>query len=189
MNVPVGMKKTVYILENLGCANCAAKMERKINELPNVEEAVITYATKQLIIVGEHTENLLPEIQKICSGIEEEVLSLIHISTALSNNDTADYPGAMPYYNNKTIVFTGEGFTAEEQGEFEKLAAKYVNYFRGTEPYKEADTYFNYHTVEAVSEESGIGTTPKDTYFKLSYDKDGKIVPTEDSTAGAMRCV
>lgn len=73
VNVPVGMKKTVYILENLGCANCAAKMERKINELPNVEEAVITYATKQLIIVGEHTENLLPEIQKICSGIEEEV--------------------------------------------------------------------------------------------------------------------
>ena len=107
-------------------------------------------------------------------------------ATALSNNDTADYPGAMPYYNNKTIVFTGEGFTAEEQGEFEKLAAKYVNYFRSTEPYKEADTYFNYHTVEAVSEESGIGTTPKDTYFKLSYDKDGKIVPTEDSTAGAM---
>ena len=37
VNVPVGMKKTVYILENLGCANCAAKMERKINELPNVE--------------------------------------------------------------------------------------------------------------------------------------------------------
>ena len=63
----------MYILENLGCANCAAKMERKINELPNVEEAVITYATKQLIIVGEHTENVLPEIQKICSGIEEEV--------------------------------------------------------------------------------------------------------------------
>lgn len=73
VNVPAGMKKTVYILENLGCANCAAKMERKINELPNVEEAVITYATKQLIIVGEHTENLLPEIQKICSDIEEEV--------------------------------------------------------------------------------------------------------------------
>jgi len=73
VNVPVGMKKTVYILENLGCANCAAKMERKINEIPNVEEAVITYATKQLIIVGEHTENLLPEIQKICADIEEEV--------------------------------------------------------------------------------------------------------------------
>ena len=41
-------KQKVYILENLGCANCAAKMERKIKELPEVEDAVITFATKQL---------------------------------------------------------------------------------------------------------------------------------------------
>lgn len=107
-------------------------------------------------------------------------------STVLSNHDTNEYPGAQPYYNNKTIVFTGEGYTAEQQGEFEDLAKKFVEYFRNAEPYKEADTYFNYHTVEAVSEQSGIGSTPKDTYFKLSYDKDGKIVATDDSTAGAM---
>lgn len=107
-------------------------------------------------------------------------------STTLSNHDTADYPGAMPYYNNKTIVFTGEGFTVDEQEKFEKIAKEYTNYFRNTEPYKEADLYFNYHTVEAVSEESGIGRNPKDTYFKLSYDKNGKVIPTEQSTAGAM---
>lgn len=107
-------------------------------------------------------------------------------STVLSNHDTNEYPGAQPYYNNKTIVFTGEGFTAAEQGTFEELAKKFAEYFRNTEPYKEADTYFNYHTVEAVSEESGIGITPKDTYFGLSYDKDGKIVATDESTAGAM---
>lgn len=107
-------------------------------------------------------------------------------STVLSNNDTNEYPGAQPYYNNKTIVFTGEGFTAGEQGKFEELARKFAEYFRKTEPYKEADTYFNYHTVEAVSEESGIGSTPKDTYFGLSYDKEGKIVATDESTAGAM---
>lgn len=34
--------KRVYILENLGCANCAAKIERKINELDEVSEAVLT---------------------------------------------------------------------------------------------------------------------------------------------------
>ena len=72
--ISVEGKKTVYILENLGCANCAAKMERKINELPNVERAVITYATRQLTVAGDQTENLLPEIQKICSGIEEDVV-------------------------------------------------------------------------------------------------------------------
>lgn len=107
-------------------------------------------------------------------------------STTLQNNDTADYPGAMPYYNNKTIVFSGEGYTAGDQSQFEDVAKDFVKYFRSTEPFKEADTYFNYHTVETVSNESGIGQKAKDTYYKLTYDKNGKIVPTDESTAGAM---
>lgn len=107
-------------------------------------------------------------------------------ATAVSNHDTGEYPGAMPYYNNKTIVFTGEGYTAEEQDAFEKKANEFIGYFRNTEPYKEADTYMNYHTVEAVSEQSGIGTEEKDTYFRLTYDENGTVVPTDYSTNGAM---
>lgn len=110
-------------------------------------------------------------------------------STLITNNNTADYPGAQSYYNNKNIVITGEGFTAAEQDKFEKIAAQYVDYFRKTEPYKEADIYFNYSTVEAVSNESGIGSTAKDTYFKLNYDENGKIVLKEDggeAVQGAM---
>jgi len=75
--ITIGMKKKIYILENLGCANCAAKMERKINELPEVEMAVITFATKQLAIVAkhpEHTDSLLPQIQEICASVESEVV-------------------------------------------------------------------------------------------------------------------
>ena len=63
----------VYILENLGCANCAAKMEKQIRELPEVEMATITFATKQLRVAAEHPEKLLPKIQAICSSIESEV--------------------------------------------------------------------------------------------------------------------
>lgn len=64
----------VYILENLGCANCAAKMERKIQELPEVEAVTITFATKQLVVASDHQEHLLPILQKICSSIEPEVV-------------------------------------------------------------------------------------------------------------------
>lgn len=71
--MPKGAAQKVYILENLGCANCAAKMERKINELPEVEAAVITFATKKLVVASSHQENLLPVLQKICSSIESEV--------------------------------------------------------------------------------------------------------------------
>ena len=32
------MEQKTYILKNLGCANCAAKMEAKFNALPEVQE-------------------------------------------------------------------------------------------------------------------------------------------------------
>lgn len=65
--------KKTYILENLGCAHCASKMEEKIRELPSVNSATITYATQQLRLSAEDPEKLLPEIQAICSSIESQV--------------------------------------------------------------------------------------------------------------------
>lgn len=73
VQMPEGVEKRVYILENLGCANCAAKMERMIGELPGVKMATITYATKQLAVAADHQEALLPEFRRICASIEEDV--------------------------------------------------------------------------------------------------------------------
>lgn len=72
-HVGAHVQQKVYILENLGCANCAAKMEKAINELPQVEMATITYATKQLRVAASRQEKLLPEFQRICSSIEHQV--------------------------------------------------------------------------------------------------------------------
>ena len=66
--------KRVYILQNLGCANCAAKMEYKIKELPGVTYANVSFATKQLRLSAADHEALLPEIQKICTSIESDVV-------------------------------------------------------------------------------------------------------------------
>ena len=60
-SMPEGVEKRVYILDNLGCANCAAKMERQIRELPGVKMAAITFATKQLAVAADNQEELLPE--------------------------------------------------------------------------------------------------------------------------------
>ncbi|MBR1992931.1 MAG: heavy metal translocating P-type ATPase [Firmicutes bacterium] len=67
-------KQKTYILENLGCANCAAKMERKIQDLPEIGSASITFATKQLRIEAVDPESLVDEIQSICRSIEGEVM-------------------------------------------------------------------------------------------------------------------
>lgn len=62
-----------YILAQLGCANCAAKMENRISQLPQVEEATITFATRQLRVKAEDPDALIPEMQKICQNIESQV--------------------------------------------------------------------------------------------------------------------
>ena len=69
-----GNKKRVYILENLGCANCAAKMEAKIRALPEVDYATVTYSTRQLRVSAKDPDALLPTIQAICTSIESEVV-------------------------------------------------------------------------------------------------------------------
>ena len=67
------MSTKIYMLENLGCAHCAAKMEEKIGELSGVTEATITFATKQLRVTAEEPDAYLEEIRKICSSIESQV--------------------------------------------------------------------------------------------------------------------
>ena len=59
------MKTQKYRLLNLGCAHCAAKMEERINRLPQVQEAVITYALKQLKVTAEDPDALLDMITDI----------------------------------------------------------------------------------------------------------------------------
>ena len=68
------MENRVYILENLGCAHCAAKMEEAIGKLPGVGAATIIFATKQLRLTAEKPDALLPQIQKVCAGIESQVV-------------------------------------------------------------------------------------------------------------------
>ena len=68
-----GGKQRIYILENLGCAHCAARMEEKIRELPGVQDASITFATKQLRITAKDPDSLLPRIRKVCTSVESQV--------------------------------------------------------------------------------------------------------------------
>ncbi len=65
--------KKIYIIENLDCANCAAAVERRLNAMPEVTEAVLTFATKQLRITAEDPDNLLDKIRAEASAVEPGV--------------------------------------------------------------------------------------------------------------------
>ncbi len=67
------MPQKIYLIENLDCANCAAKIEAKFNALPEVEEATITFATKQLRITAADPDALIPRLTDIARSVESEV--------------------------------------------------------------------------------------------------------------------
>ena len=64
------MGKKVYIIENLDCANCAAKIEAKFNAHEKVQEAVITFSTRQLRLTAEDPDGLIPELTQIARTVE-----------------------------------------------------------------------------------------------------------------------
>lgn len=70
------MQTKTFVINNLGCANCAAKMEDLIKALPGVENATVTFATKKLTVTAEEPEALVGQMQKIVSSIEPDAVIL-----------------------------------------------------------------------------------------------------------------
>lgn len=67
------MAQKRYTIENLDCANCAAKIEAKFNAHEKVQEAVITFSTKQLRLTAEDPDALIPELVRIARTVEGNV--------------------------------------------------------------------------------------------------------------------
>ena len=55
------MKKS-YKMENLDCANCAAKMETAISKIPGVESVSVNFLMQKITIAAE--KDAMPEILK-----------------------------------------------------------------------------------------------------------------------------
>ena len=66
--------KKIYKLKGLDCANCAAKMERKIQKIHGVTSVNISFMTEKLILEApeEAFETVLTEVQKVICRIEPE---------------------------------------------------------------------------------------------------------------------
>ena len=60
----------VYVMKNIDCANCSAKIEKKIQELPEVDDCILTFATRQLRVYSSEGTKLLPKMQEIADQIE-----------------------------------------------------------------------------------------------------------------------
>ncbi len=59
-----------YTITGIDCANCAAKLGAKMNDLPDVESVVLTFATEQLLVEAEDPDRVLPALQALADKME-----------------------------------------------------------------------------------------------------------------------
>ena len=73
------MKKK-FKMENLDCANCAAKMEDQIRRIPGVSAVSMNFLTQRLTLEAEDTrfDEILAEAQKCCDRVDKGCRILVN---------------------------------------------------------------------------------------------------------------
>ena len=68
-----------FNLEDLDCANCAAKMEAAIKKIPGVNSASVSFMTQKLVLDADDArfDEILAEAQKVCKSVEPDCKILI----------------------------------------------------------------------------------------------------------------
>lgn len=66
--------KKVFKLEELDCANCAAKMEAAICKIEGVNKATVSFMTQKLTIDAKDDEfdSIMKQAVKVCKKVEPD---------------------------------------------------------------------------------------------------------------------
>lgn len=70
--------KKAYKLQDLDCANCAAKIEEAVGKISGVEKANVSFLSQKMTIEApeEEQERILEEAKKIIKKLEPDVVVL-----------------------------------------------------------------------------------------------------------------
>ena len=71
--------KKVFKMQDLDCANCAAKMEAAISKIPGVQKATMNFMTQKLTIEAEEADfaRIMQEAQKAVSKVEKDCVIIL----------------------------------------------------------------------------------------------------------------
>ncbi len=71
--------KKVYRLEDLDCANCAAKMERAIAKIDGVQSVSISFMSQRMSIEADESrfEEIMQRAIKACKKVEPDCRILL----------------------------------------------------------------------------------------------------------------
>lgn len=67
--------RKVFKLDNLDCANCAAKMEEAIKKIDGVQSASMRFMTQKLVIEADESrmDAILDQAAEVCGKIEPDM--------------------------------------------------------------------------------------------------------------------
>ena len=67
--------KKAFNMENLDCANCAAKMEEAIKKIEGVNDASMSFMTQKLTIdaADDRFDAIMDEVEKVCAKVEPDM--------------------------------------------------------------------------------------------------------------------
>lgn len=71
--------KKVFDLEDLDCANCAAKMEAGIKKIEGVIDASVNFMTQKMMLEApdEAFDKILKQVVKVCRKVEPDCRILL----------------------------------------------------------------------------------------------------------------
>ena len=71
--------KQKFKLQDLDCANCAAKMENAIKKIEGVNDASVSFMTQKMTVDAEEGrfDDIMKEIVKVCAKVEPDCRILI----------------------------------------------------------------------------------------------------------------
>jgi len=66
--------RKVFKLEDLDCANCAAKMERSIAKIDGVTSVVVSFMSQKMTIEADEArfDAIMKEVVKTCKKVEPD---------------------------------------------------------------------------------------------------------------------
>ena len=72
------MKKK-FKMQDLDCANCAAKMEEAIKKIDGVENATVSFMMQKLTIEAEesHMDEIMEQVVAVCKKVEPDCKILL----------------------------------------------------------------------------------------------------------------
>lgn len=64
--------KKIYRLEDLDCANCAAKMEDAIRKIDGVQSASVNFLAQKLTLEADDTsfDEIMKKVAKVCKKVD-----------------------------------------------------------------------------------------------------------------------